>query len=587
MTELAHTPDDQELQLLVNNKNSGFEYRRRRQDDWRENYTLYRDRVLVNRITQRQSVNVPLMKQTIRSLMKDVDDMPLIEFQNLDNDDQAQVFKNEYWKWTISPQQNNMELKDIVDKKQVFLFGRTFDQMQIEDGRVKFTIISPEDILIDRFLDPTDIDTARFLIHTHIYRPFSYLESNTDYDQEKVAELKEWFQSEYGILKNETNSDMLQKKNQKMIDMGMTDIDSPDLGETMVELSMHFVYRKEDDDDEEQLYVYVEAENMKILMKKRQEEIVGTTKDHYWRNHFMYNTWADDLENTDFWSDGVADVVRTPNKVLNSYFSQSVENRALRNFGMHFYDNTQEGFVPQTWEPRAWGMYGVPGKPQDIMQQVPIPDLSEQIDEMQYIEAMVEKASGASATQQGVENQRQITLGEVQLALSEAKERVKGMSKFYTNAWYQRAYKFMKLIEAAPDKLDAVKLNKQGRNSNKMYSREVMPKDWMTKSGYIVRIWAQDEKNVEDTRKLERLNVAVSNIPGNPKLISTYQRKLLEYAGLTPDEITETMKYEEERQAMMAQMAQDPMMQAQMQAQGGQPQAQSQAPQQPQLPIQQ
>jgi len=76
---------------------------------------------------------------------------------------------------------------------------------------------------------------------------------------------------------------------------------------------------------------------------------------------------------------------------------------------------------------------------------------------------MTEKATGATSTQQGVQTERQITLGEVELAQGEAKARIQGMSKFYTAAWEQRATMFLKLIEAAGDKLDAVKIYKSGK----------------------------------------------------------------------------------------------------------------------------
>ena len=59
-----------ELEQLRAYKDSGYNYRERRHEDWKENYTLYRDKVNINRLTQRQSVNVPLMKQTVRTLLK-------------------------------------------------------------------------------------------------------------------------------------------------------------------------------------------------------------------------------------------------------------------------------------------------------------------------------------------------------------------------------------------------------------------------------------------------------------------------------------------------------------------------------------
>lgn len=551
MAEEELTPENPELEMLRLNKKSGYEYRQRRQPDWLENYTLYRDKVTINRLTQRQSVNLPLMKMGIRTLLKDVDDMPVLFFENLDNDKQAQVFQNEYWKLTV--EDNKMDLQDIVDKKQVFLFGRTVDQWQVKDGKIKMTIEDPQDILVSRYTDPVDLHTSRFLIHTHIYVPLSVIEANPDYDKKKVARLKLWAAGEHGIVKVGANEEMAIEKARKLEEMGVSDVVSPVLGETFIELCLHFVYREEDG-EEEQLYLYVEAEDMVILMKKSNEEVIGVTKDNFWRTHFPYNSWADDLERQDFWSDSIGDILRTPNKVLNAWFSQLVENRTLRNFGMHYFDSTMEGFVPQTFNPIPWGWYGVPGKPDDVLKKVDIPDLSESLDEMKFLIEMAEKASGAVATQQGAVAPRQITLGEVQLALGEAKERIKGMSKFYTPAWKERGKMFLKLIEAASDRLDAVKIYKKGRNTSDIFSREIEPKDWMTKSGYRTKVWSQDEKSAQDTEALQKMNALKTFMPNNPKVDEIYQRKLCEFADLPPDDTNEILEYERQmREAMLNQ----------------------------------
>jgi hypothetical protein len=44
-------------------------WRERCHQQWTENYELCRDTVITNRLTRRQSVNVPLMKATIRTLL--------------------------------------------------------------------------------------------------------------------------------------------------------------------------------------------------------------------------------------------------------------------------------------------------------------------------------------------------------------------------------------------------------------------------------------------------------------------------------------------------------------------------------------
>ena len=555
--------------MLLNIKEEGWNYRSRREEDWRKNYELYRDRVQFNRLTQRQSVNIPLMKTTLRTLLKDIDDMPVIEFENLDNDKQAQLFQNEYWKWTL--EQNNAEIQDVVDKKQDFFFGRTFDSWQVVDGRIVFDIEDPEDILVPRIMNPYDIDSARSLTHLHVFKPLSSLKNNPEYDQQELKKIEDFFKSELGIIKANDNQNSLQEKNKKLYDLGVPDADDPVLGETYVELTMYRVYRdkgekwtdntdgKEYTVDEEQIFHYVEAENMAILMKKPQEKIIGTTKDHYWRNHYNYNTWGDDIDKQDFWTDGIADIVRVPNIVLNSWFSQLVENRTLRNFGMHYYDASMkaDGFIPSTFDPKPWGWYPVPGKPSDVLQKVEIPDLSESLDEMNYVVEMTEKATGATATQQGAQTEQQRTLGEVQLAQTEAKARTQGMSKFYTHAWKQRATKFLKLIEAASDKLDAVKIYKEGKNTNDLYEREINPKDWMTKSGYRVKVWSQDEKKANDVDSLRKLQLLKLEMFDNPKVAEIYKRKLAEHADLTPDEIVEIMQFEKQK---ALQMANNPML---------------------------
>jgi len=544
-------PMSLELQTLLLNKDGGYNYQQRRHDPWEETYSFYRDKVVINRLTQRQSVHLPMMKLACQTNLASMDDMPVNYFENLDNDKQAEYFKNEYWR--ITGEDNNFELQDIVDKKQEWLFGRTFDQWQVVDGKIKMTVTDPQDILVDRYCDPYNLHSSRFLIHSHIFMPLSSLEKDKDYDQKAVAELKEWHATNQGLIKNVTNQRMLTEKNRKMTNMGVPDVDNPILGEVIVELSLHFVFRKEGN-GEEQIWLYVEADDQKILMKRKLEEVIGATKDHFFRNHYPYVTWAGDVEKQDFWSDGKGDSVRPLNKVLDSWFSQLVENRTLRNFGMHYYDSTIEGFVPSTFNPIPWGWYGVPGKPDEVMKKVEIPDLSESLDEMNFIMQMIERGTGATATQQGVQTESRITLGEVELALGQAQERSKTVSKFYTQAWLDRGNMFIKLIEAASDRLDVVKVYKEGKNTQDIYSREISPKDWITASGYRCRVWSQDERNKQSTDTLQKLNAVKAVMPFNKKLNEVYQRKLLEFASLTPEDTNAIMQEEKQTVEAMQQM---------------------------------
>lgn len=543
---------DPELEMLQREKMSGYKYRERRHPDWTTTYELYRDKVVTNRLTQRQSVNIPLMKMSIRTLLKDVDDMPVLYYENLDNDKEAELFKNEYWKQMMVD--NKMELQDIVDKRQVFLFGRSFDQWQIVDGKVKMTVQDPMDILVDRHVDPFNIHSSRFLIHANIFVPLASLELNEMYNKIALGKIKDWKNSDEGILKDGTNELLLIEKNEKLSDMGVTDINDPVLGETYIELVMYFCYRPSDKaENGEEIFLYIVAEGREIIFKKRLEDVIGVTTDHFWQTHYPYVSWADDLERQDFWSDGVGDTIRPTNQIINVYHSQKVENRTLRSMGMHYYDATIEGFAPQTYQPIGFGWYGVPGKPDDVVQKVDLPDLSDSMEDINFLMSVNEKATGATAGQEGVPTQRQITLGEFQATLTEAKERVKGMSKFYTPAWQERGLIFSKLVEAGADKLDAVKIFIKGKNSNDIYSREIGPGDWQSKEGYRCKVWSQEDKNQQDENALQKMNALKMTMPDNPKVDEIYKRKLTEYAGLTPDETNDVMKFEEQkRQAMLS-----------------------------------
>lgn len=583
---------DPELEMLRANKESGIEYRQRRIENWTTTYDLYRDKVKTNRLTQRQSVHVPLMKYQIRTLIKDVDDMPGIFFENLDNDKEAEMALNAYWEKMVT--ENNMEIQDIVDKRQVLMFGRSYDQMQIIDGKLVWTVQDVFDILVSRYVDPFNIHSSRFLIHGNNFVPLAKLKLNPDYDQEEVEELIKWHGTTEGLARAADNEKMFQDKMQKMADMGDSTAMDPKLGETYVELTAHFVYRDSEDeldDDgkktgkkmEEQIFLYIEADDHCILQKIALEKLIGVTKDHYWRNHFPYESWADDLERQDWYSDGVGDIIRGPNQILDVWYSQMVEARTLRSLGMRFYDSSKsDTWKPQAWQPKAFGFYGVPGSPKDLIQDVEIPDLSESIDEMQFVMGLADRASGATATQQGQQTATKTTLGEVELALGEAEERVKGMSKFYTPAWERRGRMFLKFMEAAGNRLDPVTVSKKGKITNNIYTREISNIDWETPQGYNCKVWSQDEKNQHDQDSLQKWNAVKANMPNNPKVDEIFKRKVIEFAGATPAEANEIMLFEEQQQmAMLSMVGQG----VEMPGMPGDPAMQQKALPQPQLQL--
>jgi hypothetical protein len=541
--------DEELLETVKINKDAALKFRQRRHEDWTENYTLYRDKVIVNRLTQRQSVNVPLMKYGIKTIMKDIDDPPMLYFYNRDNDTQKEVLYNEYWNhcWRTG----KGVVKDVVDKKQNLLFGRTFKKLNIVGGKFDFEIIDPQDMLIDRFVDPANLDTARFICQEHIFKPLTSLLNNLFYDKAAVKRLQNYLQSRQGLEKLSENAQSLVDKNQRLATMGLTDVNDPEVGEAYVELNEILMKVHDDKLDRDRYMFIVLAEDVENLANMPFDVLVGKTEDDYWMDHSNFVTWGEDVERTDFWSDGVADILRTPNKILNSWMSQLVENRTLRNYGMQYYNSTVEGFSPQTFEPVPWGWYPIPGNPKDMVQKIDIPDLSESLDEMQFILSLSEKATAATATQQGAIQPEKVTLGEIQLALQNAQERIKSMASLYTDSWTEFGTKYIKLLDAASDLIDEVDIYKKGKGTKHVYSKTVGPDKWATKSGYEVEVKDLSQSQSQGTDTLQKLNAAMTVMPTNSPLADIYKRKLLEFAELNANEVKEVM--DAEKNALTAQ----------------------------------
>jgi hypothetical protein len=532
---------------LSKNKDNGYEFQKRRHDQIKENYELYRDTVVINRLTQRQSVNVPLMKETVRTILTGIDDPRDTIFEELDNDKDKEIFINEYWKYFY--ERKKLKLKDIVDKKQVLLYGRSWWKLMISDGEPDAEVEDFMDMLIDRFVDPTDIDTAQYIIHQHIFRTLKEVANNEYYDKEAIARLKSEYATEAGLFKAGENMESLARRNDRMREMGVPDIDNPMVGETTVELNEHYV--KLWDEQKKKFIIHVATTcSTEILAVRPLEEIMGETDDNYWQDHFPFVSWADDVERIDFYSDGWADVVRTPNKILNAHFSGMVENRTLRNFGMNFYDATMEGFVPQTFEPIPFGWYPIPvgkdKKIQDVVQRIDVPDLADNLEEMNFIKQMVETATAATATEKGQTENGEVTLGEIKMVDAKAQARISSMSIFYQEAQRQFGEKWYKMIEANADNLKAVTVYKKSYKGN-WFKKELSPKDWKSAVGYRCKVVSSSEKEKENIQGIQKLAAAQQYFPGNIPFMKLFDKKMLDFIDATPEEVKEIMDFQEQQ----------------------------------------
>lgn len=523
------------------NELADFTFQERRHSNWTENYQLYRDKVITNRLTQRQSINVPLMKGTIKTIMASIDEFPEISFEEKENNKDKEIAFNELWQDFKS--KDKLELKDVIDKKQDLLYGLTWRKLNVYNGRLESEVIEPFDILKDRYADPTDIETQDHMTHRNIFRTISQLEANKSYDQAAVRRIRAQYATQQGLIKADENVRLMQAKNERLSNMGVSGIDTPSLGTTVVELKATFQKVFDLKDGEEHWHVIIRCEG-EILMAKPMMETLNV-------DFLPFVTWSDDPDRTDHYPDGTADTVRTPNKFLNMMISSLAENRVMRNYGMQYYDSTKsDNWTPNGFEPRPFGWYGVPGNPKEFLQKVDIPDMSESIDEMEYVKSLVESATAATAQKKGDSEGGKITLGEVELITQAANERISSISKFYLLAQKDFGDKWAKLMNANATRLDAVKLYKKSHKGN-LFSKTVKSGDWKSTPGYECRVVSTAQKEKESTEGIQKLNAVKAQFPGNLAMDEIYKTKLLEFGKLSPDEKKQVMDEEKQKQGQM------------------------------------
>jgi hypothetical protein len=347
------------------------------------------------------------------------------------------------------------------------------------------------------------------------------------------------------LITAEQATQAMQAKGQRLSEMGVPDINLPQLGHTVVELKIHYKKIWDDKDQESHIHVIVIA-GTEIIMAKPLMEILGV-------DFYPFIKWSDDPERNDQYPDGVADIVRNPNKLLNSNISAIAEARILRNYGMNFYDATaNENWVPQSMDPIPGGWYPLPGKPGEVYQRVDIPDMSDSLDEMEYVQSIIESATAATAATKGDTEQKKVTLGEVELAVSAAKERISSIAKFYMLAQKEFGDKWAKIMNANADKLEAVKLYKKSHKGN-YFSKEATADQWKSDTGYNCRVVSSAEREKESLETIQKFNAVKAQFPDNPVFNKIYGKKLLEFIDTNPDDTKAVLDFEEQKAQMMLQ----------------------------------
>lgn len=529
------------LSKLIKEKESAEELQRRKHDDWDDNYELYRNKVRTNRLTQRQAVNIPLMKETVKTLLSKIDDPPSVEWQELGGDEEKELIYQEVW--NEQARRNKIELVDVLDKKNVLLYGLSAKKLNIERDGVRGDVLDVYDIAFDPLMEASDIESSRFIIHKNIFRSIREILADDRYTKEGKESLKIWADSPPGITASVENKKSWEEKMERLRAMG---VDNGDFalfagGDRLVNLTEHFYNYWDAKKKDWQRRVCVYADNKVMLSDDSLEELIGV---EFW----PFVVWSEDPETNEIYPDSVADLVRTPNKVLNVWFSQLIENRTLKNFQMHWFLPGQN-YTPQTYTPGPGMM--LPAPPGDdinkVIKPVEISGLDDTLQAINAITQIVERGSGAVALDKGQAEQGTQTLGEVEILVGKAMERTTAMAKFYRISWYEFAVKWDKMMHAnAPKFLKLYKVSRTG----KLYPKRVYTGDWKSDVGYEPVVRSSSEQESESVKSIQKWIFAKQQFPMNQAIAKISARRIFESLDVTPEELKQIEEGEKEAQEM-------------------------------------
>lgn len=528
-----------EMERLIKEKESGRKLQERKHEDWNENYELYRNKVKTNRLTQRQAVNIPLMKETIKTMLARIDDAPNVDWKELAGDEQKELIYQEIWNQQFKD--NQLELIDIIDKKNVLLYGLSPKKLNIGKSGIDISVLDVYDVLFDPLKTPWDLESARFLIHRNIFKTAREILADEKYTKEGKDQLKIWIDSESGITQDEKNKEDWEKKMERMEAMGITNDKFPLFagGDRIINLTEHYtkVWNVKKQDWEKRVIVY--ADEKIELMNEKLEDLIGVD---FW----PFIVWSEDVETGDTYPDSIADLVRVPNKVLNIWFSQLIENRTLKNFQMHWF-LPGGNYTPQTYTPGPGVM--LPAPPGDdinkVIKPVEISGLDDTLLAIDAVTKIVERGTGATAIDKGQSEEGQQTLGEIQILVGKANERVTAMAKFYRMAWYELAWKWDRMLNANAPKF--MKLYKLARNG-KIYPKKVYRDDWQSEAGYEPMVRSTSEQEMETMKGLQKFTFVLSQFPNNTALRKIAQKRMLGLVDLTPEELKQVEDFEKQTQ---------------------------------------
>jgi len=544
------TLDDVLISQHIQDKDASVKFKDRRFSQWNENYLLYRDKVITNRLTQRQAINVPIIRETIQTWISKIDEAPILKFETRDRGNKAgngEIILNELWLYYFD--YLKLDLLDNMEKKIVGLQGRVFKKWGFAQNKIFCDVIDPFDIDIDPKCNSLDLESANYIIHKNIFKSLRQILANKSYSEKAKSELKIYLDTKQGLIACAETREAYDEKMERLSKLGVDNYDEFRASDVLVDINESYKLIWNEKENRFVRNLIVIAADKVVLYNKPLKEAIGIER-------LPIVSWASDPDLNDIWSDGIADSVRTFNKICNIYISQDLENRSYRNFGMYFFNTLNGIFQPRSLDPKPFGMYGVPGNPEEMVKQMKIEPLGDTAAQIEWLKNLIQSSVAQTPTERGVTEKGNATLGEIQLSLKQSTGRNTVVAKNYRTAWKESGLIFYDLLNA--NFRGVFRLYKKASNGE-YRSKDIVATDWQNPAGYEVKVVIKSEKDADDDFDLKKLAYIKNSFQANPTAIKIAKEKELKLLGWTDEEIQQVMQGEMQSQMPVSQTTTNPL----------------------------
>jgi len=211
---------------------------------------------------------------------------------------------------------------------------------------------------------------------------------------------------------------------------------------------------------------------------------------------------------------------------------------------MYFFNTMNGTFQPRAFEPKPFGMYGVPGNPSEIVKNIEVPQLGDVAGQISWLKNLIQSSVAQTPLERGVKEAGEQTLGQVQLSLQKSTATNQVVSKNYRAAWKELGCLFYELMKE--NSRGTMKLFKKGGDGN-YYDKEIFPSDWKSPNGYEVVVLIEAEKSMADDFDLKKLQYVKNSFMNNPAAIMIAKKKELELLDFSDTEIEQIMAGENQQ----------------------------------------